>query len=89
MHKIEKIVYKCEYCGYEDEREDFMQIHEECCALNPKNQPCSTCTNMILGIGCSKKVDMEKVGGNVMCFFYKEGLPQTLFSFDGNHPDFE
>ena len=79
MEKIVKTFYKCQYCGYEHEDENFMLLHEECCALNPKNQPCAKCSNMILGIGCSKGMDMEEIGGNVLCFFHREGIPINPF----------
>lgn len=91
MKEITKTVYQCEYCGHEDTREDFMKLHEECCPLNPKNQPCSQCINMILGFGCSKGMNVESVGGNVLCFFYSEGVPQNplelLMQVDGNRLD--
>ena len=76
MEKITKVLFKCQYCGLEHEDENFMGTHEECCAKNPKNQPCITCANLILNMGCSKNVDMESVGGNSLCFCYKEGIPQ-------------
>lgn len=90
MKRIEKIIYKCDYCGHEHGDEEWMKIHEECCALNPKNQPCSMCSNMILGMGCSKRVPMENIGGNVLCFYYKEGIPlnpfEHMININGNLP---
>ena len=81
MVRKEVTLYICEYCGTKHEDEQWMKMHEEICPLNPKNQPCATCTNMILGIGCSKGIDVEAIDGKkVKCFFYKEGLPQTIFT---------
>lgn len=93
--KKEKITqYICDYCGTKHEDETWMLMHEELCPLNPKNQPCATCTNMVLGFGCSKNMNMELVDGvKVKCFFYNEGIPQlptfptTPIIFDGNHKD--
>ena len=79
MEKITKIVYKCHYCGHESEDENFMLLHEDVCALNPKNQPCSMCSNMVLGMGCAKGMDIESIGGNVLCFLYKKGIPINPF----------
>lgn len=91
MIEINKTIYKCDYCGFEHEDKEFLIIHEECCVLNPKNQPCSMCSNMILGVGCSKNMDTEKIGGNVLCFYYKKGIPQNPFDglirIDGNDID--
>lgn len=80
MKEITKTIYKCDFCDFEDERKELLQLHEECCAFNPKNQPCSTCSNMILGYGCSRGKDTESVGGNVLCFFYSKGTPQIPFN---------
>ena len=79
MKKFEKVVYKCDYCGQEHENEEWMKMHEECCVLNPKNQPCAMCSNMILGMGCSKRMPMESIGGNILCFYYKNGIPINPF----------
>lgn len=80
-------VFICDYCGQKHHNEKWMKMHEEICALNPKNQPCAMCKNQILGIGCSKGMDMESIGGNVLCFFYKEGYPQNPFDNGGNNND--
>ena len=84
-------IYKCEFCDTKHENEEWMRLHEELCPLNPKNQPCATCSMQILGMGCAHKIDMEKIGGKVKCFFYKEGIPVNLnniFSkIDGNFDD--
>ena len=56
------------------------RLHEECCPKNPKNLPCSQCSNLILVIGCSKSVNMDDIGGNVLCFFYKNGQPKNLLT---------
>ena len=88
MRKETKELYICDYCSASHEDEKWMQCHEEVCPLNPKNQPCSTCQNLILGLGCAKGMDMEVIDGKkVKCFFYKQGLPQTLFTMtlDGDH----
>lgn len=74
-------LYICEYCGTKHEDENWMKMHEDVCPLNPKNQPCSTCERLILGLGCSKKMDMEQIDGKkVKCFFYKKGIPQNIFT---------
>ena len=72
----EKIIYECDFCGYQDERKEFIEYHEKCCALNPANQPCSLCSNMLVGLGCLKGMNPDLIGGKVKCFFYKEGMPQ-------------
>ena len=72
-------LYICQYCGQKHQDENWMKLHEEICALNPKNQPCAMCENQILGVGCSKNMDMESIGGNVLCFFYKKGYPKNPF----------
>ena len=60
-----------------------MELHEVICPLNPKNQPCSTCSHQILGIGCAKNVNMEAVNNSkVKCLFYQEGIPKNLFDAD-------
>ena len=78
MKEKQITVYECEFCGSVHENEDWMKMHEELCPLNPKNQPCATCSMQILGIGCAHKMDMEKITGNVKCFFYKQGVPVNL-----------
>ena len=83
MKTITRTLHKCDFCGFEDEREDFMKLHEECCALNPKNQPCSQCGNMILGVGCGRGMNIESVGGHVLCFYYNEGVPINPFEEGG------
>lgn len=75
MIEKQATVYQCEFCGAENTHKDWIQMHEEICPLNPKNQPCSMCEHQILGFGCAKGMDMEKIGGNVKCFFYSEGYP--------------
>ena len=91
MKEINKIVFKCDFCGYEHELKNVVELHELCCPQNPINQPCSTCTNQVLGLGCSKSVDMNCVGGDVLCFHYKAGEPlnpmQAILQIDGNHTD--
>ena len=57
-----------------------MRQHEEICPMNPKNQLCSMCENQILGLGCSKGMNMEDIGGNVLCFYYKKGTSQNPIS---------
>lgn len=75
MKEITKTIYICDYCGQEHEDKSWMELHEDTCALNPKNQPCSTCANMLIGVGCTKGICMENVGGKVHCFYYKKGTP--------------
>lgn len=96
MKEITKTLYVCEFCGFEHENKQFMEVHEECCALNPQNQPCSMCSNMILGFGCSKNMPMNQIGGNTLCFYYSKGIPvnplENLASisknnFDGDNND--
>ena len=95
MKKEILTLYKCDFCGTKHEDEEWMKMHEELCPLNPKNQPCATCCMQILGLGCAHKIDMEKIGGKVKCFFYKEGIPvnpNNIFSkidgnFDNNPPE--
>ena len=79
-------IYECEFCHVKCESKDEMAFHEEICALNPKNQPCSTCIHQVLNYGCAKGMDMELIGGNVKCFFYKRGIPRKSFDvmLDGN-----
>ena len=88
MKKETITLYECEFCGTKHEDEQWMKMHEELCPLNPKNQPCATCSKQILGMGCAHNMDMEKIGGKVKCFFYKEGIPinpNNIFSkIDGN-----
>ena len=89
MKKEIKEFYICDYCGAFHEDKNQMELHENICPKNPKNQPCSTCQNLILGMGCAKNINMDVVDNKkVKCFFYKEGLPQTLFTMtiDGDHP---
>ena len=80
-------IYKCQYCDTIHKNKDWMELHEKICPLNPENQPCSTCSNQVLGMGCSKGMNMETVGGNVLCFYYKKGYPQNPISIllEGNH----
>lgn len=77
MKEVIKRFVVCDYCGLELQDDNEMKIHEEVCPHNPKNQPCCNCSNQIIGIGCSKGCDMEAIGGNVLCFCYKEGKPMT------------
>ena len=77
MKKFLQTRYKCDFCGEEHEDKAFMEFHEIICPLNPQNQPCSTCENQILHVGCIHGMDMETVGGNVLCFYYKKGYPQN------------
>ena len=76
-------VYVCQYCGAKHIDESFMGMHEEVCPKNPKNQPCSECENQILGVGCSKNVDMESICGNAICFCYKKGQPKNILNMMG------
>ena len=85
-------VYVCSHCKEtKHPNEQWMRQHEEVCPMNPKNQPCSMCENQILGLGCSKGMNMENIGGNVLCFYYKKGYPKNLFDqlfrIDGNGVD--
>lgn len=85
-------VYVCSHCKEtKHPNEQWMRQHEEVCPMNPKNQPCSMCENQILGLGCSKGMNMENIGGNVLCFYYKKGYPKNpfdqLFRLDGNGVD--
>ena len=87
MKKEVITIYQCDFCDTKSENEDWMRLHEEICPLNPKNQPCATCKNQILVYGCAKNMNMEIIGGNIKCFFYKEGLPSNPFDIimlDGN-----
>lgn len=72
-------VYECEFCKTKHDSKDWMALHEKLCPLNPKNQPCSLCEHQVLGFGCAKGMDMEIIGGNVKCFFYKRGVPKNPF----------
>ena len=91
MKKENIDLFICDFCGQHSRDEFYMQLHEDICPLNPKNQPCSMCENLILGLGCSKGIAMESVDGKkVLCFFYKKGYPQNPFNsdkntIDGNH----
>ena len=80
-------IYICDFCGRMSEDKEFLRLHEECCPKNPKNQPCSTCSNQLLGMGCMRGMNMEDVGGNVLCFHYRRGTPQNPMSIllEGNH----
>lgn len=84
-------IFICDFCGHQTQDEAYMKLHEEICPLNPKNQPCSMCENQILGLGCSKGMDMENIGGNVLCFYYRKGYPKNpfdqIFKLDGNGGD--
>lgn len=80
MHKETIEIYICQYCGFKHPDKGFMEKHEEVCLKNPTNQPCSECEHHILGIGCSKGMNMDSVGGNVLCFFYKKGQPKNLLT---------
>jgi hypothetical protein len=81
VKEIIKTVYRCDYCGLELESIDEMFKHEDICPHNPQNMPCSQCKNMIIGVGCKHKMDISKVGGNVFCFFYEEGVPSLANPF--------
>lgn len=88
MKEIVTTFYTCDYCRLKLEDKSQMELHEEICPLNPKNQPCSQCENMIVGVGCCKKMNIENIDGQkIKCFFYKKGTPKTLldalFTFDG------
>lgn len=89
----EEMNYVCDYCGFKSNNKEVVFLHEELCPLNPKNQPCSQCENMIVGMGCARNVPIEKVDGQkVLCIFYKKGTPRTLsfkslFNLDDNKED--
>ena len=88
MEKETIEVYVCSHCKETKHlNEQWMRQHEEICPMNPKNQPCSMCENQILGLGCSKGMNMEDIGGNVLCFHYRKGIPQNPMSIllEGNH----
>ena len=91
MEKETIEVNVCSHCKeIKHPNEQWMRQHEEICPMNPKNQPCSMCENQILGLGCSKGVNMEDIG-NVLCFHYRKGYPKNpfdqLFKLDGNGGD--
>ena len=73
-------IYICDFCGYMSEDKEFLRLHEECCPKNQKNQPCSICSNMIIGMGCSKNVNCDDICDNVKCFCFQEGTPINPFS---------
>lgn len=92
MKELTTTFYICDYCGLKLEDKSQMELHEETCPFNPKNQPCSQCENMIVGVGCCKKINIEDIDGKkIKCFFYKKGTPRTildaLFTFDGGKED--
>lgn len=92
MEKETLEVFVCSYCKEtKHPNAEWIKKHEEICPMNPKNQPCSMCENQILGIGCELGMDMEAVGGNVLCFFYRKGYPKNpfdqIFKLDGNTGD--
>ena len=72
-------IYICDFCGIRHESEDWMKLHEQVCTKNPINMPCSQCENQVIGFGCSKGMNCDAIGGNVLCFFYKKGNPTSLF----------
>ena len=80
MRKETIDIYICDFCGFKHPDEYFVKHHEEVCPKNPKNQPCSECENHILGIGCARGMDMDSIGGNVLCFYYKKGQPKNLLN---------
>ena len=74
-------VYVCEYCGLKLSNRSAMEYHESICPHNPANQPCSKCNNCLVNpftgtARCGKNMDMDSVGGNVLCFCYRKGEPQ-------------
>ena len=71
-------IFTCDYCGFQHKDENFMRDHEELCFKNPKNLPCSECENNIIGAGCAKNMDMEKINSDTLCFFYKKGTPKSI-----------
>ena len=71
-------IYICDYCGLKHEDESWMKIHEEVCLKNPINKPCSECENHMIGAGCLAGINMDAVGGNVLCFRYKKGTPKSI-----------
>ena len=77
-------IFICDFCGFMSESEQVTKLHEECCPKNPKNLPCSQCSNLILGIGCSRGKNIDDVGGNVLCFFYTKGTPINPFINSNN-----
>lgn len=81
MKEINKTFFVCEFCGLEHEDKNFMTTHETCCIENPINQPCSKCANQIIGFGCKANMDMNAVGGKVLCFKYIKGEPRLPSDF--------
>lgn len=80
MKKESIDIYICEYCGLKHLDESWMKLHEECCPKNPKNEPCGQCVNCIINpfteeAKCAANMDMESIGGNVLCFKYIKGTP--------------
>ena len=81
--KVTLTVYTCEYCGAKSSIFEEMQYHESICPSNPTNQPCSTCSNclvdpLINNAFCARGMDMNNVGGKILCFCYVEGQPQLV-----------
>lgn len=81
MKVTEVKTYTCEYCGLTLVNEEMMAFHEEICPENPQNQPCSKCSRCEINgftgdAKCSKNMDMEGIGGKVLCFFYQKGQPE-------------
>lgn len=76
-----RTIFKCEFCGKEFTDKIQCEEHEEVCANNPINKPCSKCSNcevdLIHGVShCTKNIDMTVVDDvNVLCFGYEEGTP--------------
>lgn len=87
MKEITKTFFVCEFCGLEHEDKNFMTTHETCCIENPINQPCSKCANHIVGFGCRANMDMDAVGGKVLCFKYIKGEPYLPPAFLTNFID--
>lgn len=81
MKEIVKTIYVCDFCGLELTDINEMFKHEDICPHNPQNLPCSLCKNMIIGQGCKHHMDISKIGGKVLCFFYEKGQPQLLNPF--------
>ena len=88
MKKELREVYECEFCGVKMLSEEDMVTHELLCFKNPINQPCSECENQVLGFGCSAGMNMDVMGGKVVCFRYKKGKPKSMLDMiDGNGGD--
>ena len=85
-------IFTCEYCGLKLTDKHSMQYHESICPNNPRNQPCSTCNNCLVdplqGIArCKHNIDINSVGGNILCFFFDKGSPKIDLQLPEEIPD--